>query len=601
MIFVPQENFFLSIVLLETTKDVRSQPQRRIHPESRSQRTRALRRATTEQASAGACLAAHQPSWTRAGEPPGLNSKKIGTARKDRKTMLYDADTHTKPGEELAAQICIIGSGAAGITLAHQFIGQNKKVILLESSAVSQCRGLSEARRLAFLQTESPGIDPDHRCEDPTVQPLYKGVALNIPNDPNFLTRSRVRVYGGTTNCWGGWTTPLTLADFDRSDLNPTFKWPITWNTLGAFYAGAIRKYCSLGDWDASAYSRPNAWVGQTTPRVAPIALPADSPVQTTVFTAISGDNNGFYWDFQRIWGPDVEKSANVAIYRNANVRFLQAKAGGTSLERVRATTVRDGKAGHDFAVKADQYVLACGGIETPRLLLVSDNLGNRFGNVGKNFMIHPLNERAASFSPGTKAPTPEERSFYEWPWSKIVNRPNYPSTGVFATLTPTLQALRENGIGNFRALISFGGNINFNWEQLPNPQSTVTTDPQQRDYLFGDPMVRVDWQMTPTDTKTIVVGLQLTYNALRQQGYAGGNFTTDPRVDRPGDHHMGTTRMSQDPRTGVVDANCRMHEVDNLYVASSSVFSTGGFANPTLTIVALALRLANHLGATLQ
>jgi choline dehydrogenase-like flavoprotein len=527
-----------------------------------------------------------------------VTARKRQEGKKGKKDMIYDADTDTRPGEELSAQLCIIGSGAAGIALAHKFIGQNKRVIVLESSRVSLPGGLSEERLQAFQHTEAPQVGGDHRFEDPTVQPLYEGTMVNpIGSDVHFLTRSRIRVYGGTTNCWGGWTTPLTAADFDRSDLDPTYKWPITLDDLRPFYAEAIRKYCSLGSWDAARYADPAWWVGKTVPPVAPVSLPADSPLQTTVFTTISGNNNGFYWDFQLIWGPDIERAANVAIYRNANVRFLESNAGRSSLTKAAATTVHDQRAGHDFSVKADQYVLACGGIENPRLLLVSDLNGT--GNVGRNFMIHPLNERAAFFSRGPRQPSAAERAFYET-FSTRIPQPNYPPTGVFATLTPTPASLVRFKIGNFRSIINFGGSINFNWEQLPNPDSTVTLD-SKRDYLFGDPLVRVDWQLTRTDILTIERGLDLTFGVLSQLGYAAPPLEKDVRVDRPGDHHMGTTRMSPGPATGVVNANCRMHHVDNLYVASSSVFSTGGFANPTLTIVALALRLANHLGAPIS
>jgi choline dehydrogenase-like flavoprotein len=518
--------------------------------------------------------------------------------------MIFDADTHTKPGEELSAQLCIIGSGAAGIALAHKFIGNNKTVIVLESSRVSIPGGFSEERQLAFRHTEAPQVGGDHRFEDPTVQPLYEGTMVNqIGTDVNFLTRSRIRVYGGTTNCWGGWTTPLTAADFDRSDLDPRFKWPITLDDLRPFYSQAIRKYCSLGDWDVARYAEPSWWVGKTSTPVAPLALPAGSPLQTTVFTSINGGNGGYYLDFQLRWGPEIEKAGNVAIYRNANVRFLDSFAGGRSVARVRVTTVHDQKKGHDFFVKADQYILACGGIENPRLLLFSNNLGNASGYVGRCFMIHPLNTSAASFSPGTRQPSSAERAFYQF--SATIASPGYPTTGVFATLTPTAVSLRRFGIGNFRSIIGFAnfgpfsGNVNFNWEQMPNPGSTVTLD-AKTDYLFGDPLVRVDWRLAPTDVQTIERGLDLTFGALSDLGYAAQPLRKDPRVTQPGDHHMGTTRMSAESVHGVVDANCRVHNVDNLYVSSSSVFSTGGFANPTLTIVAMALRLANHLGAPL-
>jgi choline dehydrogenase-like flavoprotein len=150
--------------------------------------------------------------------------------------------------------------------------------------------------------------------------------------------------------------------------------------------------------------------------------------------------------------------------------------------------------------------------------------------------------------------------------------------------------------IGNFRAMVDFvGGNINLNWEQVPNPASTITLSPTRRDPLFGDPEVRLDWRITEPDLRTAALAIEYATKELTKLGYASGG-TSNPTITAAGDHHMGATRMSADPRHGYVDANCRAHEVDNLYILSSSVFSTGGVSNPTLTIIALAARLGAHL-----
>jgi choline dehydrogenase-like flavoprotein len=138
--------------------------------------------------------------------------------------------------------------------------------------------------------------------------------------------------------------------------------------------------------------------------------------------------------------------------------------------------------------------------------------------------------------------------------------------------------------------------------EQVPNPDSRVTLSPDVD--LFGLPKVRLDWRMNNLDKKTIQVGVELMKQEFARLGH--DTITPDdwlmaddhswPTGLRGGYHHMGTTRMSADPRTGVVDPDCCVHGVDNLYVAGSSVFPTGGYANPTLTLVALALRLSDLL-----
>jgi choline dehydrogenase-like flavoprotein len=137
--------------------------------------------------------------------------------------------------------------------------------------------------------------------------------------------------------------------------------------------------------------------------------------------------------------------------------------------------------------------------------------------------------------------------------------------------------------------------------EQAPNPDSRVMLDPE-RDVL-GQRKVCIDWRLTELDRHTYRTAAHLFGEELARA--CGGRFQAEPWVDA-GDgtpprvqgtaHHLGTTRMADDPRLGVVDRQCRVHGVDNLHIAGSSVFPTGGWAFPTFTIVALSLRLADRL-----
>jgi len=131
-----------------------------------------------------------------------------------------------------------------------------------------------------------------------------------------------------------------------------------------------------------------------------------------------------------------------------------------------------------------------------------------------------------------------------------------------------------------------------------PNPSSRVKLD-STRD-RFDKLRLKLDWRLTELDIKTVLRGQQIMDEELRRAKL--GHIEVDDYDEIPppgisgGYHHMGTTRMSTDPNVGVVDATCRIHGIDNVFVAGSSVFPTSGFANPTLTIVALAIRLADHL-----
>ena len=143
---------------------------------------------------------------------------------------------------------------------------------------------------------------------------------------------------------------------------------------------------------------------------------------------------------------------------------------------------------------------------------------------------------------------------------------------------------------------------LDFNAEQVPNPDSRVRlseqTDP------FGMPRLMIDWRYTDADVKTVASAFRLLQRDVARSTL--GELTLEPdeadieavirRDGAYGGHHIGTTRMGDDPTTGVVDPNCRVFGVHNLYVAGSAVFPTSGQANPTLTIVALAIRLARHL-----
>jgi hypothetical protein len=274
------------------------------------------------------------------------------------------------------------------------------------------------------------------------------------------------------------------------------------------------------------------------------------------------------------------------------------------------------------------------GGIENVRALRLADDLGNnRKRHLGRGFMVHPLITSAARARFAQPVAT-EIRSFFRDQQVRlqppvqaggeytVVTAPlvnpelvyelcNFDAWGI---LVPTAEALEAEGIGNFRLILRFNpagdeAILNINWEQVPNENSAITLNPTQADPVFGQPVAHLDWQMLDADKRTAACGLEMAEAYLRRRGavhfeyitdLSGGadhwSFPPDEGALATGDHHMGALRMSADAEDGIVNSDCRMHTVDNLYIAGCSVFPTGGFANPTLTIVALALRLADHL-----
>jgi choline dehydrogenase-like flavoprotein len=528
--------------------------------------------------------------------------------------MLLDARTVSE-NEQVETDLCIIGAGPAGIAIAREFIGRNVKVCVLESGGAAPtalARKLNEGRSVGYW--------------------YYP------------LSSTRERALGGTSAAWWHqadetgrpylWRTrPLDAIDFESRPGIAHSGWPFTAESLMPFFVRAQR-VCQLGayDYDVDSWEDPFA-----TPR---LALPADRIV-TTMFQY--GDRT-----FAE-YGDELAKAPNVTTMLNGTVCDLVADPNGNS---IRAVTVKT-EARTSFTLKGRVYVLAAGGIENPRLLLASNathsrEIGNAHDLVGRYFMerlavrsgvivpadpgllgrstlygIHSadgahvqgalcLNEtiirsegllNAALFvlpaqraftSEGVRSAVSVYRALRRRPWpghllghaKNIVRDLDDIGRTVYRQLTPRTKAAPDVFMVRVQA------------EQSPNPSSRVTLD-RDRD-RFGVPKPKLDWQVTDFDRWSIRRTQEIVDEALREAGVARLERMlgdeNPPALFRGAYHHMGTTRMHSDPSQGVVDANCRVHGYANLFVAGSSVFPTSGNANPTLTIVALAIRLADHL-----
>jgi choline dehydrogenase-like flavoprotein len=330
----------------------------------------------------------------------------------------------------------------------------------------------------------------------------------------------------------------------------------------------------------------------------------------------------------------------------------LEADGQSRIVRKVKVGVLPDGR----FSVRARQFILASGGIENARLLLLSERevgpaLGNDRDNVGRFFMLHleysggtiELKDPYAdlSFQTGENGALYNRfgvaRRFVSYislsdETKRRLNLPamrlrfQYPRLpemdvlrGLICRTTPRSEILgdigriirRSPGLASYVARrVRYGRNkppsplsaipLRCTSEQFPNRESRIRLG-NDRD-VFGLRKVAIDWRLTAEDQRGFAVAHRLLREELARSGF--GQFqTVDPEdenewpSDMLGDqHHMGTTRMDADPRQGVVDENCRVHGVENLYVAGCSVFPTGGTFNPTFTIVALALRLADHI-----
>jgi choline dehydrogenase-like flavoprotein len=527
-------------------------------------------------------------------------------------------------GSRIETDLVVIGGGAAGITMAKRLAGKSTRVVLLESGG------------------EKP---------DAFTQSLYSGAMVGQKTDA--LDTSRLRFFGGSTNHWGGWCRPLEPTDFTARTDWPESGWPINRSDLDAYYPAAAA-LCQLGP---TSFDDLSFWRTQPQGRnLAP--LPFNRALLQEALFQISSVN------FGRDHGPALKAASNIKIILDATVLELLPSASSRpeqsrkSVGSILVTT----KGGKTFTVSGRSFVVATGGIESARLLLLSDKMnpngaGNENDLVGRYFMDHVWMTTAGYLRfahDGFQAPLYFDetavggaRIFAALACApgfiarenigavRIILAPSRTSTAGLDSARAVVTQLRHGAIpdhlgehlSNMMADIDViaesayktvtgsktgwiandphapfkGAFVDLNFEQRPNRDSRVLLD-TVRD-AFGQRRIRMDWRLSDTDRRTATRALDIAAREFGRIGLGRTRIRVDvanggdwPGEIKGSDHHSGTARMSATAKTGVVDKDCRVHSIGNLYVAGSAVFPTIGYANPTLTIVALALRLADHL-----
>ncbi len=500
--------------------------------------------------------------------------------------------------------ICIVGAGAAGLPMANRLIGSGKRVLLIVSGTVND-------RHLPTEQRQS----------------IYRGTVGDFLKrvDPIFLDRSRQNMYGGTTNHFGFWSRPLDDADLRARPGYRDASWPLTSADLAPYYLAA-HEYARFGPFN---YEDIPFWERALYARCFPT-----QPGDALHGMIMHGQYDAEIRQLQIQLAPALEAAENITVLFNAHLLRIETTPDRAHVTRLHCATMQDGRAGQHFQVQAEKVVLAMGGIETVRALQLSDNLGNnRRDHLGRGFMVHPLVTRAARVrfarpvDLGVVNFFRDQQVCLEGPQveggaytpisAPLVNPENKDELFVFnawGVLTPTDATMEAERIGNLRLILVFNETydeaiVNINWEQVPNEDSRITLNPDVRDPVFGQPVVHLDWRLLDVDKYTMRRGLELCEAYLRARGameftyitdVSGGaeDWSVEPHEGAltTGDHHIGALRMAVSPDDGIVNADARVHTVDNLYIAGCSIFPTSGFANPTLTIIALALRLADHL-----
>lgn len=526
--------------------------------------------------------------------------------------MLIDA-RNIPEGTRVESDICIIGAGAAGITLAREFSDTQYNVCLLESG----------------------GLDYDKDTQD-----LYKGENIGFPYYE--LDALRLRYFGGTTNHWAGACRPLDEIDFAKRSWVPDSGWPFDKSHLDPFYKRA-HSVIQLGPYDYNL----DSWVSKEKPK-----LPFNENLLTTAMF------RGKPLRFGQVYRDEIENAPNIQTYLFANVTNIASNSDGNTIDRLEVATL----AGNNFSVTAKIIILATGGIENPRMLLASNDvhkngLGNQFDLVGRYFMEHLSAPAAALFPSDSDFPMDLYSgkkdnqdgvigySYLTLP-EKIIKEEELLNIRAFILTIPNQDALTSvsNGVASADAILEtmreskmiddFDNHLvnvlrdfdevaiysyqkffrqefrkkptyylNYHIEQAPNPESRVTLT-TERDKL-GLPMVNLAWRFGELEQRTLKRANDIIAQELGRTGIGHLRLTlTDPDTGWPSVlkgvrgawHQMGTTRMHHDPKHGVVNEDCKVHGISNLYIAGSSVFPASGYTNPTLTIVALSIRLADQI-----
>jgi choline dehydrogenase-like flavoprotein len=508
-----------------------------------------------------------------------------------------------------AADVCIIGAGPAGITLALELM----------------------KRGVAVIVAESGGLD-----FDPDVQDLAIGTTIGDPYRP--LDTSRLRMFGGSSNHWQGNCSMLAPIDFEARDWLPWSGWPFEFSELAPFYRLAAA-YCEL-DPDLFELER---WIQEEENGV-----PAIESRKLTYGVALGSPPTRF----GDVYGPQLESSGSSRVLLHATLVDLELDH---SLAKVR-TAVLQTLTGKVARVDAKAFVLAAGGLENPRLLLainrqISSGIGNAHDVVGRFYMDHPVIEGAALLTDadfGQRFRADDGRLFFRLTEEKqradelldarmpLISATRYRLSPGVESFHQAMGLLREAHLGGelwahvgrmvsdwdlvleaagrrlfsrrfFDSAEAFGGFlIDTMTEQRPDPANRVVlTD--ERDAL-DMPRIQLHWRLLEEDLDNLervykVLGAEIGRLGWGRIHLRGADDTagrlTGELLSHP-HHHMGGTRASADPRRGVVDAELAVHGMANLFIAGSSVFPTGGCVPPTLTIVALSCRLAGHVASRL-
>jgi choline dehydrogenase-like flavoprotein len=529
----------------------------------------------------------------------------------------------------LEATVCIVGAGAAGIALASALDGCNFKVLLLEAG----------------------GYRPNGTLTD-----YYGGSAAAPHPDP---TEYRRILFGGTTGIWGGRCVPFDPIDFERRDYVPNSGWPMAYSEVARYYPKAL-EYCDAGQFDFSVagslfapeptisgfngdgivlddrierYSLPTHFGKKYRRQIAHSAnVTALLHSRCLSISKHSGDDRVEKIEFVDVGGRRRSVSAAFFVLATGGIEtarlLLSSDVRGPGLgnrhdrvgrfymchiENTLGTLIPNG------ATVAFDFEKTIDGVYCRRKLQLSDNAQREHKLLNTAFRLHFPDYSNASHGSAVMSAIFLAKSFLI-PEYRAILKHNANS----AYASPTSEH-RRNVLRGLPSLAKFGFNwlvnrqlarrklpytlvpnangsypLEFNCEQAPleTNRITLTNDLD----MHGLRRIQIDWRIDELEIEAALRALRLLRAVANRSSSCRVEYdeiAIRSRIAQSvplGGHHIGTARMSANERAGVVDANCTVFGLPNLFVASSATFPTSSHANPTLTIVALALRLADFL-----
>jgi choline dehydrogenase-like flavoprotein len=480
----------------------------------------------------------------------------------------------------LEPDIAIIGGGPAGISLALALAGTRLKIVLLESGGLNF---------------------------DPKIQKMYSGAEDGVRYAA--LDTGRLRFLGGGSNHWGGWCRPMDDIDFEPRAGHSG--WPLARKDIQPYYKRA-QALCEAGPWNYDAHGTALAT------SKGPLLPLGTGGLYTSWFQFSKTRDSVLPTAFGHRYEADLKQAPHVTPILHANVTAIRLSPDAKRVDHLDVATLT----GKHFTIKPHVTVLACGGMENVRLLLASNDvmtsgIGNQNDMVGRFFADNPIPRDVAtlvSFDGKLASYYGDNITMDDGTILRAVFAPTAAFrrakgvAGSLTTIEPVPAELDETGeAAVITTALALGVDASSAKAWSLGCGMELTPDPDRRLTLTGEkdalglPRLKLDMRIADSDFALYRQTLSELGRQLLASKAGMLRINCHHREDWLknmdwGHHHLGTTRMSDDPKQGVVNGDGLVHGIANLYVAGSSLFPTYSASNPTLNLIALTLRLGDHL-----